>query len=304
MKPKLVVNKGFVFENSSNTLGVEMLAHVANSGLYDVFYHNESINVSRGERGTIVYYNDKKVYVDFWEYMLPTYSRPVYEANFDLIIKLQHYNISPEFFEKACKKKKTLTSITPEERTNFLKKIVPWSFFCSGMIRKFIGKENMLPLVPIERVAFFCGKTWKCRRKMKIKFDKEGIEYIVSDKEPGPDYNKPIKDEEYLHKMMSSKYGLALAGRRSWFSEAKNRREIDYMILKKPLLLNYKPVYYNPLIDGKHYIYFDLNTNIEKIEYQYNINEIAQNAYEWYLENASPAGLCKSFQKIMTDKFG
>jgi hypothetical protein len=45
-----------------------------------------------------------------------------------------------------------------------------------------------------------------------------------------------------------------LAGRASMVTDAKNRREIDYMMLKKPLLLNYKPKYYDEMIEGKHYI--------------------------------------------------
>lgn len=304
MKPSLIVNKGYIYGNASQTLGTEMPVYVAESGLFDVSYHTESISVSRGERGTILYYNGKKVYVDFWEYMLPSYSKPVYDANFDLIIKLQHYKITPEFFEEACQKKKTLLFVTPEERQAFLAKVVPWSFFCSGMIRQFIGKEDSLPQAPIERLAFFCGKTWKCRKKMREKFERDGIEYICSNRNPEKGFKNPINNQTYIQRMMSSKFGLALAGRRSWFTEAKNRREIDYMILKKPLLLNYKPCYYNPMVEGKHYIYFDLNTNLKEIENRYNINEIAQNGYEWYKENASPNGCAKSFLKIMTDKFG
>jgi len=303
MKPSLVVSKGFVFGETTNTLGTEMLEHVVKSGLFDISYHNESISISRGERGTILYYNGKKIYVDFWEYMLPTYSRPVYDAKFDLIIKLQHYNITPELLEKACQRKKIFLDLTSEERVNFIKKVIPWSFFCSGIIRQFIGKEDILEQLPIERIGFFCGKSWKCRKGMREKLMRDGIEYIASDRFPGPDYKKPVNDRDYIHRMRTSKYGIVFAGRRSMFTEAKNRREIDYMILKKPLLLNYKPFYYDPLIENKHYIYIDEKTNISEIEKHHDLNEIVKNAYEWYKNNASPEGYVKSFLKIMQDKF-
>jgi len=302
MKPSLVINKDYVFTNSYNTLGPEMLTYVANSGLFDVTYHQEHLNTGKGERGTIVYYNGKKVYVDFWEYLMPTYTKGTSDAKFDLIIKLQHYNYTVEYFESRCQKKQTLTFLTPEQRAEFIKKIVPWTFFCSRMMRQFIGKEDQIVPVPVDKLGFFCGKLWKCRNAMKEKFDKEGVEYTRSSQEWRS--QRPLTDDEYIQKMKSSKFGVVLAGRRSWFTEGKNRREADYMILKKPLLMNYKPCYYNPLIEGKHYIYFDLNTNLKEIENQYNIDEIAKNGYEWYKENMSPEGCAKSFLKIMTDKFG
>jgi hypothetical protein len=68
--------------------------------------------------------------------------------------------------------------------------------------------------------------------------------------------------------------------------------------------MNYKPFYYNPLVPGKHFIYMDEDTDIKNLENLYNIEEIAQNGYEWYKENASPMGAAKTFLKIMKDKFG
>ena len=76
------------------------------------------------------------------------------------------------------------------------------------------------------------------------------------------------------------------------------------MLLKKPLLLNYKPYYYNPLVNGKHYIYINEKTDLTKLDKLYNIREIADNAYQWYLDNASPMGAAKTFLQIMNDKFG
>jgi hypothetical protein len=68
--------------------------------------------------------------------------------------------------------------------------------------------------------------------------------------------------------------------------------------------LNYKPHYYNPLINGKHYIYVNEKTDLKKLDEQYNIKEIAENGYQWYLENASKNGAAKVFSQIMKSRFG
>ena len=127
---------------------------------------------------------------------------------------------------------------------------------------------------------------------------KNNIEVICSDQV----WDKKITDEEYLQKMLTSKVGIVLNGRASILTDAKNRREIDYMMMRKPLMISYKPYYYDPLIPGKHYIFVDEKTNFKDIPKLYNINEMVQNAYEWYQNNATPSGIAKSFLKIMSDK--
>ena len=300
MKPTLSLNKNDI-KNVYHTLGLtEMLTYLRDSDLFDITYHNDGIRVTKGFRASIIYYNDKKVYLDLWEYSLPTYTTQAYDFNFDIIIKIQHKKMCPEGFEKLCQRKRVLKNLTPEERLVFHNKMVPWTFFPSRMMMRFVGKEDEIEKVPIEQVAFFCGKNWKCRHKISQKVKEWGIDYITSSQELKR--GRPLKDDVYFHKMITSKFGLVLAGRGSHFTEAKNRREIDYMMLKKPLLLNYKPNYYNPLVEGKHYIYIDENTELEKLENMYNIEEIAQNGYQWYKENASKEGVVKTFLQIVKDK--
>ena len=104
--------------------------------------------------------------------------------------------------------------------------------------------------------------------------------------------------------MKGCKYGIVLAGRASPVTDFKNRREADYMMLKKPLLINYKPNYYNELVEGKHYIYIDEKTDIKSLENQYNIDEIAEAGYQWYLENMTPNSAAKVFRQIINEKLG
>lgn len=309
MKPRLslCIND---LSNPMMILGMnELLTHLIQSDIFEVSYHKNRISACKGDRGSIIYYNDKKIYLDLWDYSTPTHTLQVFDANFDLIIKLQHPNITSEAFEGICQKRKMFLEKTAEDRKKFFDKIIPWTFFPSKMMKKFIGKEDEIPPATIEIHSFFCGKCWKCRSWYKQHIIEHGINFLDSDQafhdleKYGKSNGKPLTDEEYLTKMKSSKFGLVLHGRGSFVSEAKNRREIDYMMLKKPLLLNYKPNYYNPLIEGKHYIYFDNNTDLKNLENMYNIEEIAINGYQWYKRNASPEGVAKTFLQIMNEKF-
>lgn len=283
----------------------ETLDCLVNSGLFDVTYHSEKLSAMKGERATIVYFQGKKIYIDFWEYNNPSWTMEAYNAGFDLILKLQHrYSLKDDAeLERICQRKRIITNgLTPEDRRNFRDKFSPWTFFCSKMMSPFWGKEDQIQSAPVERLGFFCGKTWKSRGPMLTKLQNDGIEVIHSSQEtPG---QKPLKDEEYLHKMKSSKLGIVLGGKACHLTECKNRREIDYMMLGKPLLLNYKPSYYNTLVEGKHYIFIDAKTDLKNIENQYNIDEIARNGWQWYKDNASPEGTAKTFLQIMREKLG
>lgn len=302
MKPTLSLNKSDV-SSMYNTLGMaELFGYLINSDLFDISFHEERVRAGKGERGGLLIYNNKRIYVDFWEYAMPTYTTEAYNANLDLIIKLQHCNQDPERFEHNCVRKGTFRALTKEQRLEYWKKIVPWTFFPSKMMKRFVGKEDEIKPIETKQLAFFCGKEWRCRHSMRDKLKKDGIEWLTSSQEWRT--MRPLTDDQYLDKMMSSKYGLVLHGRGSHLTEGKNRREIDYMMLKKPLLLNYKPHYYNPLEAGKHYIFIDEKTDFKELDKMYNIDEIAANGYQWYKANASPMGSAQTFLKIMTDRFG
>lgn len=296
----LVINKMDI-DNPWSTLGMtELLRYLIDSGKFNISYHTERLVACRTERACTIYFDDKKILLDLWDYSSPTFTPEVFKANYDLIIKLQYRFMNQTEIDKECQNNKIFLEFSSEERKSFFGKIVPWTFFCSKMMKKYVDKEEQIQQsVPIERIGFFCGKDWRTRRGMKVKLKSEGIEYIQSDQEI---HQKPFSDEDFLKRMQSSKYGIVIHGRGGMFSEAKNRREIDYMMMKKPLLLNYKPYYYNPMIEGKHYIYIDNNTDFKKIEDLYNINDIAESGYQWYKNNASPMGAVKTFLQIMEEK--
>jgi hypothetical protein len=301
-KPTIKLNRS-QFHRNGGTLGMDyFLKSLNNDKEFNIEYHSDFLSVMRGIRASVIYYENKSIYFDLWEYTTPCYTKEVYNRNFDLIIKVQHKDLNLRQFNKYCSRKNMFSNLQDDEKQNFLNKIVPWSFFPSRVLRSYIGKEESLQdKVSVKSDGFFCGKPWKCRNSMIKHLEGEGIEILKSDQ--GLDSGKKLTDEEYLNKMLKSKYGIILGGRSTALTDCKNRREIDYMMMKKPILLNYKPHYYNKLEEGKHYIYIDENTDFKNLENLYNIKEIAENGYKWYLENASIEAIPKTFKQIMKEKF-
>jgi len=288
---------------SYGTLGMPFLINsLRDSDLFEVGYHNETFKTARDFRSILLLCNGKKVCVDFWEYPAPTYTSGAYNYGFDLIVKIQDRNIPIKKVHRYLNRKKMLPK-SIEELTEYKSKIVPWTFFPSRIFEKYVGKEDELikDQVEVDKLGFFCGKAWKCRNKIMSKLSEQGIETWKSD-QGNRRGGRKLKDDEFINYMRRSKYGIVLAGRASMVTDQKNRREVDYMMMKKPLLLNYKPYYYNEFVEGKHYIYIDDNTDLKTLEDRYNIEEIAKNGHQWYLDNVRPKQAAEVFRKILKDK--
>lgn len=284
------------------TLGMPyLLSVIKDSDLFEIGYHDEMLKTARHFRATTLICNGKKVYLDFWEYPAPTYTVKAYEKDFDLIIKIQDRYSDIKPIHRYLNRKNILPK-SKEELKTYRDKIVPWTFFPSKMFERFIGnEEGLLKKSPeVDRFGFFCGKPWKSRHKIIKHLRTKGVEAVKSDQ--GNKAGRTFTDKEFMNNMKRSKFGIVLAGRASMVTDAKNRREIDYMMLKKPLLLNYKPKYYNELIEGKHYLYFDEDTDLDKLEKEHNIDEIAQNGHQWYLDNVTPSGAANVFRQILKEK--
>lgn len=294
--PTLKINLSQI-GNNGGTLGFDyIVGSLRDSSLFNIEDHNETINPAKGSRGTILYFNGKKIYLDFWEYSAPTHTPEILNANFDIIIKLQHKMVSDDSYLRFIKAKGMFPCVSEDDLLNFLHKIVSWTFFPSKNMFPYVGKEDELVSLPIEQLGFFCGRNWKARHSMKAKLDSEDVKYICNEVE-----GARISDEEFIHLMLSSKFGIVLPGRSTFVSDSKNRREIDYMMMRKPMLISYRPYYYDPLIDGKHYIFINEKTNFKTLDEMYNMEEMAECAYQWYQRNATPQGVANSFMQIMLD---
>ena len=292
------------------TLGMGyILSSLEKSELFDVEYHSENLKTQRGERASTLFFNDRKIYLDLWEYYNPTHSKEAYNANYDLFIKLQHVKMDMPVYHKRCKRKNVLQHITDEEREKFYSKIVPWTFFPSTEIIHHLRDQKLgdgpIPSLPEKHLAFFSGKKWKGRHKwLDMLAKQDGV--IINPHNGSGRHQRGegfMTAEDYRDDMLSSKYGLVLAGRGSMLTQAKNRREIDYMIMKKPFVINYEPYYYNDLIEGTHYILLKDGMTLDDLHNQYDLDAMVENAYQWYLDNATPMGVAKTFLQIMKSEF-
>lgn len=298
MKIKLKMHKDHWINPPMATLGMKyLLTSLHNSDLFDIEYHEETLKCMKDFRATILYANGKRIYLDLWDYATPTYTSAVYDANFDLIIKLQRRKMDfNSYFLRECRERKLFINQTDDELRAFDKKIIPWTFFPSKWFETYIGREHELFSSETKIPGFFCGKDWKCRRTCKKWMGRHKLEYMSSDQ--GLKSGKVLTNDEFLQKMKDSKLGFTFHGRSSVFSEAKNRREIDYLMMKKPLVLNYEPVYWNPMKSGVHFIRW-LGESPKDLEKNYDLAKIAENGHQWYLDNATPKGIANSFKQIV-----
>ena len=175
MKYKLKIN-GRQINKNGGILGMSYLLTCLNeSPLFEIEYHREFIDSNRGNAGSVIYFEDKKIYLDLWEYATPSHTDIVYNSNFDLIIKAQHKKMSLQAYSRYCDRKK-LMSIDPSLRGQWLEKFVPWTFFPSKMMDRLNVERIMTEpnKYPIERDCFFCGRHWKGRLKIIDSLKKTG----------------------------------------------------------------------------------------------------------------------------------
>jgi hypothetical protein len=111
--------------------------------------------------------------------------------------------------------------------------------------------------------------------------------------------------DEYVSEVSSWLWGLVLYGRGSNRKGAGNQREHEFSALGIPMILNYQPCYYEPMVPGKHFMYARaahkvvdmLNETSE--EYA---KEIAHEAYQYWKLTMSPEGICSLFKRICRER--
>ena len=70
------------------TLGMPyLLGCLKDSDLFDIEYHDYYLKTARDFRATTIFANDKKIYLDFWEYPTPCYTMNAYNADFKVALR-------------------------------------------------------------------------------------------------------------------------------------------------------------------------------------------------------------------------
>lgn len=277
-----------------------LLRQLIKSNLFDIYYHNDVVgnkNASKAHLSSIIYYNGFKVLLDLWEFPTPTHTSHIIEDNsIKLIIKLQHrwHTYSAERYVRWCRSRNFCDHISDERLFYFWRRIVPWTFFPSPLFEKDI-EEGIEYETNIDdnNVCFFYGRPWACRQMWFGWLEKQNIEYNTSWKQ------NFVTPKNFKDLMLTCRYGLVINGKGHFLTDCKNRRTVEYMYLRKPLLLTHRPLYYNKMIPGYHYIPLTLNTDVKNIEDEYNVKEIAEHGREYFDDNFSSKGVATTFLQIL-----
>ena len=300
MASKIKISINRTQANSIKGLGLPLFFHaLKTSDLFDIDYHDETCGERHRTLQTLFICNGRKIVLDTFESAYTTCSKEILEGNYDLILKLQQADMPVDDIVDFVVD--VLKTYSVDEIRAFYNKVVPWTFFHSRMFERDWKNKVIYTPSPHTNIGFFCGRDWDKRKPHMDELRQSGIEVFCSNHGGVPDIK--LQNQDFIKRMLSSRLGIVLEGIDSPVTNGKNRREMDYMMVRKPLLLDYKPFYYNPLIPGKHYVYWD--KNIKELNAQYTNRELAeieQNAYEWYNNNASRLGVAKSLRQILQEK--
>lgn len=278
--PRHPWNRGLV--RSLLKLGDFNLADVNMGKLPHIGRISDEIGLPRSHTGTIIQVNDKYVYLDTWDFGIPS------------IIILMHLDKIPIKLSAVIKIQKGIKPFPNEEIP-----VLPWSMFSS---KHTLWLENQ----PKYREAYLSSK-----KEYKIAYTGRNFHFrriwIEEIKRLGgftfvwPRIPKDSRDD-YVTKMCQWESSLILKGKTDSRTDGKNRREVECASIGMPMIMNYKPHYLNELVPGKHYIYVKTHSEIEKALETLTPDfaaELGNNAYEWWKANASDEGLCRTFIQVL-----
>ena len=300
MASKIKISINRAQSDSVKGLGLPLFLHaIKTSDLFDVGYHDEVCLPRHITLQSVLVCNGKKVLLDTYESAYTTCAKEVMKGDYALILKLQHKNMPLE--DIVCFLSSITKEYSPDELHAFYNKTVPWTFFHSRMFERDWLKDAMYTPSSHNKVGFFCGRGWDRRQARIAELRQCGLEVLCSNHGGVPDMR--LRNKDFIDRMLSSRLGIIMEGIDSPITDGKNRREMDYMLVRKPIVMDYKPCYYNPLVPGKHYIYWDRNIADISAEYtDADLAEIEHNAHEWYTKNASRHGMASSLHQILCEQ--
>lgn len=259
-------------------------------GLAEIKRHDKPSCISGVPKpggGTILRVNGKFIYLDTWDFSRPTSfileilegkRQGVIPVDLSVIIKIQRRK-------------------DYDFKNSFNIPVVPWTMFHTAQMDWLSNYERYAAKwhSSIKKYKIgFTGRIWKHRALWINELKKMGG---YADKLSG-------NTEDYINSLCEWEIGMILQGKRDITTDGKNRREVEFASMKIPIFMNYQPYYMNDLVPGKHYEYVnkpsDLNGIISKMN-PVRIKELTEEAYKWWVDNASAEGVCKTFiQRMQT----
>ena len=240
---------------------------------------------TRHEHSIFVKVNDKLIWIDTWDFHAPGYewlSGKGADIDVACILKIQ------------CSGKKF-----KDERKI---PIFPWTMFhmChTRWLDNLNDFRKMYKETPREHWLGFSGRMWGWRKKWQIEMESmDYTQFIGYGRTPPGDFI------EYVKKMVKWRVGLSIIGKRDRLTDGKNRREVEYASVGMPMILNYRPHYFNQLIPGSHYLYCAKPEHLGKMmdnlmDDKELYDNLSHNSLSWWEANASEKGICETFIQIM-----
>ena len=162
-------------------------------------------------------------------------------------------------------------------------------------------QEGILSFKERGTKSIFLGKIEnQIQFENRMKYDwKDGLEEFNMPVAMGNVHEYRYTQEEYLNKIKRSKFGLVLPG-----YGPKCNREIEYLGLGTvPIFTEGCGLdYYDPLIEGVHYLTADNPTHFKEIVDSVTADqwkELSNNGRDWYEKNCSRKGSFETTKKII-----
>jgi hypothetical protein len=188
--------------------------------------------------------NEQSFFIDDWDYHYPTSSLananiPHYylQENKPTILKIQYTINNQSLYDKIYEK--------------FQIKVLPFIIFPNKVFNLSFNKWKYTD--NHEYLCFHTGRIWRERHKW--------VNYLNNSSFKKPDTSKQLNEKDFESLLLKTKWGLILKGK----GVGKNRREVEYMSIGMPLVLNYKPEYPFPYNPDEHYVYLEKPSDIDKL---------------------------------------
>lgn len=190
--------------------------------------------------------DDFPFFIDDWDYSYPT----SYLDNPKVLYPYLKNNLPPTILkiQYSSNHKEKYDNLYNKYNIKVLPFIIfPNRYFNLGFDKWDSNKQH-------KYLCFHTGRQWRERSRW--------INYLKNNISEIPQINTKLTTQEYQSLLLDTKWGLVLKGK----GIGKNRREIEYMSIGMPLVLNYKPEYPFPYNANEHYVYLEKPKDIEKLK--------------------------------------
>ena len=195
--------------------------------------------------------------------------------------------------------------------------VVPFTMFAHNMAAFHQHIEQYREIVRSQKKQYrvgWAGCSWRSRKRFLTELDGYPNIFIrhnwvaKEEKRIGHGARKNRTNiapsyEDYLKDAGSWDWALVMFGRGSNRKGNNNQREHEFAALQVPMVLNYQPTYYEPLIAGEHYLFAKSPDDVKRLaDSNREGNQMAENAYQYWKRNMSAEGIQNLVRRICQER--